>query len=209
MLPASFAVPTAAILAVGGALSCFAGYRLFRFVLGLYGFILGAFVTSSMMGADATTWSLILAAIVGGLVGSVLMIGAYFIGVGLVGALLAAIALNALWRFIGGDPPTWLLVVVCVLGALGALSVVRYVVVFGTAIAGSWTLILGVLALVGNPKAMLAASAGDVWVLYPRNPLPDQWWVTLLWFVVSAAGVVVQLATTSKSGKARTGSSQK
>ena len=203
VLPASFALPTAAILAVGGALACFAGYRLFRFILGLYGFILGAFVTSSMLGADATMWSLVLAAIVGGLVGSILMIGAYFIGVGLVGALLAAIALNGLWRFIGGDPPTWLLVVSCVLGALGALSVVRFVVIFGTAIAGSWTLILGVLALVGNPKAMLAASAGDVWIFYPRNPLPDQWWVTLLWFVVSAAGVVVQLATTSRTGKAK------
>jgi hypothetical protein len=31
---------------------------------------------------------------------------------------------------VGGDPPTWLLVIVCVLGAL-ALSIQRLVVIFG------------------------------------------------------------------------------
>jgi hypothetical protein len=117
-----------------------------------------------------------------------------------VGALLAALALNAIWRFVGGDPPVALLVVVCVLGALGALSIQRYVVVFGTAIAGAWTLIIGALALAGNPKAMMAASAGDVWILYPRDPVPGQWWVTMLWFGLALAGVVVQLATTTKAG---------
>ena len=202
MLPAGYATPTAVILAVGGALACFAGHRLFRFVLGLYGFILGAMVTTSMMG-PANNWTLTLAAIVGGLVGAGLMVAAYFVGVGLVGALLSALALNAIWRVVGGDPPVPLLVVVCVLGALGALSIQRYVVVFGTAIVGAWTLIIGALALAGNPKALIAASAGDVWILYPRDPLPGQWWVTLLWFGLALAGVVVQLATSTRTGKAR------
>ena len=200
MLPAGYATPAAVILAVGGLLACFAGHRLFRFILGLYGFILGAMVTTSMMGA-ANTWTLIMAAIVGGLGGAALMVAAYFVGVGLVGALLAALALNGLWRFVGGDPPVALLVVVCVLGALAALSVVRYVVVFGTAIAGAWTLIIGVLALTGNPKAMMAASAGDIWILYPRDPINGQWWITVVWFGLALAGVVVQLATSKKAGK--------
>jgi hypothetical protein len=197
MLPASYATPAALVLALGGLLACFAGYRLFRLVLGIYGFMLGAFVTTSMMGA-ANIWALALAAVVGGLVGAVLMIAAYFIGVGLVGAGLAALVLNLLWRVIGNEPPTWLLVVVCVLGALGALSVVRWVVVFGTAIAGSWTLIVGVVALLGNRAALTAASAGDVWVFYPLHPMPDRWWYTVIWVVIAAAGVVVQLATTGK-----------
>lgn len=203
MLPASYVTPTAVILAVGGLLACFAGYRLFRFVLGLYGFILGAMITTGMMGGTTNKWTLVLAAIVGGLAGAGLMVAAYFVGVGLIGALLAALALNAVWHFVGGDPPTVLLVVVCVLGALGALSVVRYVVVFGTAVAGAWTLIIGGFALMGDKKAMLAASANDIWVLYPRDPLPGQWWITALWFGLALAGVVVQLATTTKMGKAK------
>lgn len=201
MLPASYAAPAAAILAVGGLLACFAGYRLFRFVLGLYGFIFGALVTTSMMGDAAGTWSLIVAGLVGGLVGAVLMIAAYFLGVGLVGAGLAALALNLGWRLVGGEPPTVVLVVVCVVGALAALSVVRYVVVFGTAIAGAWTAIVGIMAFMGDAGALKAASAGDVWVFYPLDPVPDRWWLPLIWFAVALLGVIVQLATTSAGGK--------
>ena len=185
------------MLALGGLLACFAGYRLFRFVLGMYGLILGAMVTTSWMGASST-WTLVLAAAVGGILGALLMIAAYFVGVGLIGAGLAALAINLAWRFVGGEPPTLLIVIGCVLGALGALSVVRYVVVAGTAIAGAWTLIVGVVALMGDRDALRAASAGDVWVFYPLNPMPDRWWYTVIWVALSVAGVVVQLTTTGK-----------
>ena len=199
MLPASYATPAAAVLALGGLLACFAGYRLFRVVLGMYGLILGAMVTSSWMGASST-WTLVLAAAVGGILGALLMIAAYFVGVGLIGAGLAALGINLIWRAIGGEPPTVVLVIGCVLGALGALSVVRYVVIAGTAIAGAWTLIVGVVALLGDRDALRAASAGDVWVFYPLNPIPDRWWYTVLWVALSVAGMVVQHLTTNRGG---------
>jgi hypothetical protein len=191
------------MLAAGGLLACFAGYRLFRLVLGIFGFYIGAMMTGQLMDLSANNWSLILAAIVGGLIGAGLMLAAYFVGVGLVGAGLAALALNVVWEYIaGGDPPTPVLIVVCVLGALGALSIVRYVVVFGTALAGAWTLIIGVLAMRGDVSAMKAASAGDVWILYPLDPLTRRWWLIPLWLGLSLAGAIVQLnTTTSKGGK--------
>ena len=143
MLPASFATPAAVILTLGGLIACFAGYRLFRFVLGLYGFYLGAIVTTAFM-PPTNTWALVMAAIVGGVVGALLIVGAYFVGVGLIGAGLAALALLSGWHAVmHAEPPTVVLVVVAVLGALGALSIVRYVVVFGSAIAGSWTAVVG------------------------------------------------------------------
>ena len=203
MLPAAYSTPAAVLLALGGALSCFAGYRLFRIVVAVYGFYLGAMITTSSMGGS-DTWTLILAAIVGGLVGAVLMYAAYFLGVGLIGAGLAALALNAVWRNLAaGDPPTVVLVLVAVLGALAALTMVRWVIILGTAIAGAWTLIIGTLALLGNPVATRAVNADDIWVLYPLNPIPDKLWVTGLWFVLSIAGVLVQLATTPKQAPPR------
>jgi hypothetical protein len=199
MLPASYATPAAAVLALGGLLACFAGYRLFRAVLGMYGLILGAMITSSWMGASST-WTLIVAAIVGGILGAALMIAAYFVGVGLIGAGLAALAINLVWRLIGGEPPTLVLVLGCVLGALGALSVVRYVVVAGTSIAGAWTAIVGVVALLGDRDALRAASAGDVWVFYPLDPLPDRWWYTVIWVALSVIGAAVQITMVGKGG---------
>jgi hypothetical protein len=201
VLPASYAAPAAIVLVIGGLLACFAGYRLFRIVLGLYGFILGAAITTSALG-NATTFSLVLAAVVGGIVGAVLMISAYFIGVALVGALLASVVLSAGWHLVAkGDPPTIVLVIVAVLGALLALSVVRYVVVFGTALAGSWTAIVGAVAFMngrGPAAAGRSASLSDLWVIYPNDPTLHRWWITIGWLVLALAGAAVQLSTTTK-----------
>ncbi len=200
MLPATYATPAAIVLVLGGLVTCFAGYRLFRVVLGFFGFILGAMVATSLAGA-ADTWLLVLWAIVGGIAGGAVMIAAYFVGIGLIGAGLGVLGLGAVWQMVGGDPPTWLTVVVAVIGALAALSIVRYVAVFGTAIAGAWTFIVGMLALFGDGKALTAASAGNIWVLYPLDASQGSWWIAALWFVLSLAGVIVQLATTTKMAK--------
>ncbi len=202
MIPAAYAMPAAVILAVSGVVACFAGYRLFRVVLGVYGFILGAMVTSSVMGT-ANVWALVMAAAVGGLIGAGLMIAAYFIGVGLIGAGLASLGLHLVWRAIGGDPPTALLVIMAVLGALGALSVARHVVIIGTALAGSWTLIVGGLALLGDRVNGLSVTPDNIWVVYAAGPLPGNRWVTAGWVALAIAGAVVQTAVTSKSGKAK------
>jgi hypothetical protein len=201
MLPAPYATPAAVIITLGGVLACFAGYRLFRLVLGVFGFIAGVFVVTAQM-APASTWVLVVAGVVGGVIGGVLMVVAYFMGVGLVGAGLAALLLNLGWRVVGGEPPTLVLVIVCVVGALTALSIARFVVIAGTSLAGSWTLIVGALALMGDKAALHAASAGDVWVFYPLDPMPARWWYTVLWIALAGIGAVVQFAT-SKGGAKR------
>jgi hypothetical protein len=199
MLPVAYAIPTAIVLALGGLITCFAGYRLFRIVLGFFGFIAGIMTATSMVGSSST-WTMIMAALVGGVVGAVLMVAAYFIGIGLVGAGLAVLGLHVIWgQVAGGEPNTIVTVIVAVLGALVALSVVRYVAIFGTAIAGAWTFIIGGLALLGDSKALVAASSGDVWVLYPWQPAQGDWWVWGFWILLTLAGIVVQLSTTTKT----------
>ncbi len=198
MLPAAYATPAAAVLLLGGLLACFAGYRLFRIVLGVFGFFIGAFVTTASLGTSSTL-VYVAAAIVGGVVGAFLMYAAYFVGVGLVGAGLAALALNVAWHALKGEPPTVVLVIVCVLGALGALSVARYVVIFGTALGGAWTAIFGGLAVAGNSAAKHAVAGSGTWILYPLDPMPNYWWIVPAWLAMSLLGAVVQLATSKKS----------
>src|SRR3972149_7949662 len=101
MLPASFQLPAAIILVLGGLLSCFAGYRVFRVVLGIYGFILGALIASSAMGTDHTMWML-LAALGGGIVGALLLLAAHFVGVALICAGIGALAADVGWGAVGG-----------------------------------------------------------------------------------------------------------
>ena len=161
MIPASYTTLAAVVFVVGGLLTCFAGFRLFRIVLALYGFFAGAMIGSHIAADPGNTWAVAMYGLVGGVVGAALMVVAYFVGVGLIGAGLAALALNMAWKVIGGEPPTILLVIVCVVGAILALNVVRYVVIFGSAIAGSWTALVGGLALMGNPTALRAASVPE------------------------------------------------
>jgi hypothetical protein len=139
------------------------------------------------------------------------MLAAYFVGVGLVGAGHPALGMNVAWHYVtGNDPPTLVLVIVCVLGALGALSVVRYVVIFGTALAGAWTFMVGGLAMRGDAAAQHAASAGDVWILYPLDPLTRRWWLIPLWLGFALVGAIVQMnTTTSKGGKRKPARSRK
>jgi hypothetical protein len=202
VLPAAYQIPAAILLVIGGLAACFAGYRVFRVVLGIYGFIFGAFVATSAMGTSDTAW-LIGGALIGGVVGALILIAAYFIGVALIGAAAAALAVNLVWsQLSGGEPPALAIIIAAIIGALASLSLQRYVIIIGTAFGGAWTLIVGGMALAGQRGAETAARAAverpDVWVLYPMNPAPGQTWVLAAWIVLGLIGVFVQMRYTAK-----------
>ena len=69
MIPVAYQTPAAILLVVAGVAACFYGYRFFRLVLALFGFIIGAFAASSAIGEDGTTWLLAVAA-AGGIAGA-------------------------------------------------------------------------------------------------------------------------------------------
>ncbi|TAK18546.1 MAG: TMEM198/TM7SF3 family protein [Acidobacteria bacterium] len=197
MLPTAYATPAAVIFLIGGAMACFAGYRLFRWVLGINGFIIGALVATSAMSASSM-WTLAVAAVVGGLIGAVLMIGAYFLGVAIVGAGVGAMLVHLGWSLAHAEPPFWAVMIAAVIGALGALAITRYMIIVGTAFGGAWMLIVGAMALFGDRAAAKAASAGDMWVVYPLDPAPGVWWMWMAWFALGVTGAVVQVFTKGK-----------
>jgi hypothetical protein len=195
LLPVSYQIPAAIVLLVGGIVACFFGYRLFRIVLAIFGFILGALAASSIFGVS-DTGPMLAAAVVGGLIGAGILIAAYFLGVALIGAGLGAVAANMFFAAGDRDPHFLLLVFLAIAGAAAAMYLQRYFIIVGTAFGGAWTMIVGAMALVGNPRALAAAAAGDVWVAYPLNPAPDQQWLPIAWLVLGAVGAAVQLGIT-------------
>jgi hypothetical protein len=195
MLPASYQVPAAIILLLGGTIACFFGYRLFRVVLAIFGFILGALAASSVFGAS-DTGPMLAAALVGGLIGAGLLIAAYFVGVALVGAGLGAVIANLVFSASDRDPHFLVVVLCSVAGAVGSMYLQRYFIIVGTGFGGAWTLIVGAMALVGDRTALAAAAAGDVWVAYPLDPAPGRQWVPIAWIVLGLVGTGVQLGWT-------------
>jgi hypothetical protein len=198
MLPASFQTPAAIILVAGGLLSCFAGYRVFRFVLAFFGFVFGALAASSAMGADQTLW-MIGGAILGGLLGALILVLAYFVGVALIGAGIGAGAAMAIWAALGREPGLVPVLILSILGALAALALQRYVIVASTAFGGAQTVIVGGAALLGYGAADVTARS--VYRVYPLDPLPATHWDLAAWLALGALGVIVQMAVTAKGRK--------
>jgi hypothetical protein len=195
MLPHSYEPAAAILLVIGGAVSCFAGYRLFRVVLAIYGFILGGSIASSTLAPTNATGQLV-AWLVGGFAGAILLMLAYFVGIALIGAGLGALIAHVAWTsFATGDPPAALVIVLAIAGAIGAMVLQRYVIIVATAFGGAWTLLLGVVAAMERRTATLTP---DVWVFYPTSLPPGARWMPIVWVVLGVTGTAVQLAVTAK-----------
>ena len=197
MLPQAYELPAAIVLVLSGALACFAGYRLFRYVLAVFGFILGAMIASSTMGISNAV-GMIVAALVGGLAGAAILMCAYFVGIALVGAGAGALVAHFGWaRFSSSDPPVMLVIGLAVAGAIAATFLQRHVIVVTTGLVGAWTLIVGILAAASG-RGGLAKSADSVWILYPTTLPPGQGWIPYAWIVLGLAGTAVQLSVNGK-----------
>ena len=196
-MPATFEFPVAVVLVLGGIVACFAGYRLFRVVLAIYGFILGAMLASSLMGISNHA-GMIVAAIAGGVIGALLLTFAYYVCIGLIGAGMGAFLLHVVWDYAKHTEPTTTAVIIAsVAGAIIAMMLQRYVIIVSTSFSGAWTMIVGGLTIAGNREAERAAAAGNVWILYPFTPATGRW-VVVLWFVLGLMGLAVQTGMTGK-----------
>ncbi len=195
MLPGSFQMPAALILLVGGLCSCFAGYRIFRWVLAFFGFVFGALFVGAAMGTDQTLW-MIAAWLIGGLIGAVILFAAYFVGVALIGAGIGAGAAMVLWAAVGREPGIWPVIILAVIGAVGALAVQRHVIIVATAFAGAQTAVVGAAELIGGRH--LDASTRQMVHVYPLDPIPNTRLDLIAFIVLALLGLVIQLRTTTK-----------
>jgi uncharacterized protein DUF4203 len=198
LIPQPYQLPAIVLLLVGGVIAWSAGYRLFRVVLSLYGFILGALVGTSIFGASDTTL-LIFGALGGGIVGAMIMFFGYFVGVALVGAAIGALCIHLLWNRFGGDPHPFAVIFAAVAGAAAAMALQRYVIIGGTAFGGAWTMLLGGLSLTDYGKRL--AARPEVWVVYPLDPSPNRALLVGAWLVLGLIGVFVQLRFTGRGTK--------
>ena len=195
MLPATYQVPAAVLLLLGGIVACFFGYRLFRIVLAVFGFIFGAFVSSSIFGVSDTT-PMLVAAVLGGIFGALLLVAAYFVAVALIGAGIGAVVANVLLSQGEAPPAVVWVVVFAVVGAAASMYLQRYFIIVGTAFGGAWTMLVGALTLVGQLTAPVEATGEPVWVAYLLDPVQERQWVLVAWFALGVAGAAVQLGFT-------------
>ena len=196
LIPATYQLPALALLLLGGAIAWAAGYRLFRFVLTLFGFYIGALAASAVLGPSDRTL-LVFAALGGGAVGALIMFFGYFVGVALVGAGIGALGVHLIWSRLGADPHAFVVILAAVAGAASAMALQRYVIIIATAFAGGWTMLWAAMNVIDSTGTL--ARRPQVWMVYPLDLSPGRRWVVVAWAVIGMLGVFTQLRFTARS----------
>jgi hypothetical protein len=196
LIPTSYQIPALALLVLGGIIAWAAGYRLFRFVLTVFGFAIGAAAASLVVGPADRTLS-VFAALGGGAVGALIMFFGYFVGVALIGAITGAVGVHMIWSRLDSDPHAFVVILASVAGAAAAMVLQRYVIIIATAFSGGWTMVWGALHVMDSNGAI--ARRPEIWMVYPFDLSAGRRWILAAWVAIGLLGVFIQLRFTALS----------
>jgi hypothetical protein len=185
----------AGALVLAGLLACFAGYKLFKVVLGVSGFVAGgavAWVILSEAGYDRLV--VIAGSLLGALVGAVALVSLFYVGVFLFGASLGArLALTALVAL--GRPADGLIV-----GGAGVVSGLltlifrKALIIVSTALTGAWVGVAGAVNFIlGLEVGRTLAEPGVL-----RSGGTRAYLILAGWLAVAVAGAITQFKALPK-----------
>lgn len=168
-----------------GGLQCFFGYRFFRMMLKLTGFIIGATLFGLLVYDynDGKLISGIAGGFFGGLILATIFSLVYDIGIILIGALCGAIIGIALFD------NTNMFVALIILGGALAHFAQKFIIITSTAIIGAWTIVYSINYLFHV----------DLPVLYYLNgylPKSEEYlFLIIAWLILSTFGIYTQYKT--------------
>ncbi len=132
-------------LFIGGVLSCFFGFSLFKISLQITGFFIGAILGLGLAAiVQADVLVAVIMALVFGVLGAILAVPLHFLFTFLTGAVIGALAVYALLLVLGINPSTVLVIVGAVIcGILAVVYEVGYIII-STSITGALGITLAV-----------------------------------------------------------------
>jgi len=179
----------AVLVGLLGIVECFFGYRVFRIVLVVLGFLLGAALAITLVNPDQTIL-VILTGLFGGLLGAVLFYFLYVIGTFIAGLMFgAAVAATLAASFnLGIDATNIAIIVGAIVGGILGIIFVKYIIMLSTAFTGASQIIYAIAILL--PGLGLIPPALDNSTPIWRTASPTS---TLAILVLATFGFVVQL----------------
>jgi len=186
-LPIAVSDLTIVAILVGllGAVECFIGYRFFRLVLAIVGFIVGSGIAVGLINSDQTIIILIV-----GLIGGTLFYFLYFIGPFLAGIFLGA-TLGAIFASDLGLTSTAASIVViigAVIGGLLGFILSKYIIMLSTAVTGAAQIVYAVLVLLPSTRIVQPTNQVRVNLTSAQSVI-----VTVVILLLAAVGFAVQV----------------
>jgi hypothetical protein len=174
------------IVLVLGAVVCFSGYRIFRVVLMLVGFLIGFTLGMAIM-ANSGGIGQVLVGVVVGLIGAGVFYALYFVGVFLAGVALGAVVGLTIASILGasGGLATILVLIGVIGGAILAIVLNKLMIVISTAFGGANTMVQGLAIIL--PGVFAASNVGAA-----ATALSTSFIGFIVWIVLGVAGVAVQ-----------------
>ena len=147
-MPNDIVLPTHALvglLMAVGAIQCLYGYRAFKVVLVIIGFILGyALAFTAIETMFHHKYAAFLVGMVAGVVAGSLINNVYLIGVFVVSAMFGGAVALQLYAIAGQHPEPIMLFIFAVLGGLLALFFQKLMIIIATALSGAWGVVAGI-----------------------------------------------------------------
>lgn len=172
-----------------GIIICFFGYRIFRFVLAVAGFILGAsFIAgvASTLTESPDTSVIIIAGVAGGLIAALSLLLLYSAGVFLLGALFGVVMLSVISLIFNLSTNLLIYIIPAIICGVLALVLKRFMIILITSLVGAWVIIVGVLYIIDND-------------MNPLNPEfitniteIETYRIIVSWIALSGLGFIVQ-----------------
>ena len=180
---------------VVGLANCLFGYRIFKILLAVQGFLGGAAAGWTWgSGAFGTTGGVLCAA-AGAAAGALVMVLLYFIVIFLYGATMGAAIGAGVAQALGMQIQPIFLLIPAAAGGILALLLQRILIVLFTSFAGAWGAVYGAFRILG-----WAFGLSDV----PKEPermrefIEQNWPMVACWLGLSLVGLVVQFGWTSR-----------
>eukprot|EP01094_Clydonella_sp_ATCC50884_P021754 TRINITY_DN486_c0_g1_i1.p2 TRINITY_DN486_c0_g1~~TRINITY_DN486_c0_g1_i1.p2 ORF type:complete len:258 (-),score=118.84 TRINITY_DN486_c0_g1_i1:191-964(-) len=199
-------VVAALICLLFGAVVCFYGYRLFRTLIIVIGFVIGFMICYMILDAHAglDEWANVLISIVPGILGAILLHMFYQIAVFTVGFLagflgMSTLVVGFLGTYISDD--TWfevtsyvVLIVIGIVCGILALKFEKLVLVFATAFIGSYGITVAIDYFIYVDDAEFATVVYSVFAGESVNFSTEwvAWLMLLVWVIICIVGFVFQ-----------------
>lgn len=191
MVQSDFLTIVAFLNVVIGAAYCFAGYRIFKIILALTGFILGGILGFAL--GLAGTENVLLALLTGLAVGTLaasLLVALYFVGIFFLGAAAGALVTMTLLAAIAPELDEQAAGVIALIlgiaGGIGALFVQKFAIIVSTAFSGAWSISTGVGFLATNRIGIIQP------LLLQPSDLSIFYAVIMFAIVLTCCGIAVQ-----------------
>jgi hypothetical protein len=180
-----------------GALSCFFGYRIFRLILGILGFFLGALVAGGIAFhlTNGSQIIVLIAALAGGILGAGIFAMLYFVGIFVLGAILGGLLGTLISTALGGSFQFFMQLTLAIVGGIIALIFQKFMIIIATAFSGSWSIVTGVYYFItGNLELyQMFQHPGNLFIM------DINFYILLLnWFILAIIGTIIQYKITKK-----------